>query len=104
MLTSWDFGMAGAGCNPFLHKHAHGPTILFEVSLATVSHASSRLGQAQHETRQRQFVHIEVTAPDLDQAASIHPSWARQLFSFPLTGALEQTFGPKSRDNIRRPS
>jgi len=63
--------MAGAGCNPFLHKHAHGPTILFEVSLATVSHASSRLGQAQHETRQRHFVHIEVTAPDPDQAASI---------------------------------
>src|SRR5262249_18892457 len=40
MLTSWDFGMAGAGCYPFLYKHAHGPTILFEVSLTTVSHAS----------------------------------------------------------------
>src|SRR5215475_3951930 len=32
------------------------------------------------------------------------PSWARQLFGFPLTGALEQTFGSKSRDNIKRPS
>ena len=65
--------MAGAGCNPFLHKAAHGPTILFEVSLATVSHPSSPLGQAEHETRQRHFVHIEVIAPDPDQAASITP-------------------------------
>jgi len=71
MLTSWDFGMAGAGCYPFLYKHAHGPTILFEVSLTTVSHASSRLGPVEQETRQRHFVHIEITAPDPDQAASI---------------------------------
>jgi len=95
--------MAGAGCNPFLHKHAHGPTILFEVSLATVSHASSRLGQAQHETRQRHFVHIKVTAPDPTRPLQ-SPLLGSPIIQLSLTGALEQTFGPKSRDNIRRPS